>query len=254
MRPIRPSRREFLKAGRRRRSPGRAARRPRGRQRHAPGRPDRLRRPRHRRGQRRRSRPTRTSSSSPWPTPSRTACRSSLETLQGRREDRGQDRRQARPTASSASTPTSKLLASGVDVVLLCTPPHFRPMHLKAAVEAGKHVFAEKPVAVDAPGVRSVLETLRGWRRRRTCRSSPASASATTTAFARPSSASTTARSARCHALQANDYRSGRWAKPRQPGLDRHALADAQLVLLHLAVGRLQRRAARPLSSTSAPG
>lgn len=47
----------------------------------------------------------------------------------------------------------------GVDVVLLCEPPHFRPMHLKAAIEAGKHVFAEKPVAVDAPGVRSVLES-----------------------------------------------------------------------------------------------
>src|SRR5262249_25155948 len=50
-----------------------------------------------------------------------------------------------------------KVLATGVDVVLLCTPPHFRPAHLKAAVVAGKHVFAEKPVAVDAPGVRSVL-------------------------------------------------------------------------------------------------
>jgi predicted dehydrogenase len=46
------------------------------------------------------------------------------------------------------------------DVVLLCTPPHFRPLHLKAAVEAGKHVFAEKPCAVDAPGVRSVLATV----------------------------------------------------------------------------------------------
>jgi predicted dehydrogenase len=42
-------------------------------------------------------------------------------------------------------------------VVLLCTPPHFRPLHLRAAVDAGKHVFAEKPVAVDAPGVRRVL-------------------------------------------------------------------------------------------------
>ncbi len=52
-----------------------------------------------------------------------------------------------------------ELLASGVDVVLLCTPPHFRPLHLAAAVEAKKHVFAEKPVAVDAPGVRSVLKT-----------------------------------------------------------------------------------------------
>ena len=52
-----------------------------------------------------------------------------------------------------------ELLGSGVDVVLLCTPPHFRPIHLRAAVEAGKHVFAEKPVAVDAPGVHSVLES-----------------------------------------------------------------------------------------------
>ena len=52
-----------------------------------------------------------------------------------------------------------QVIASDVDVVLLATPPHFRPMHLKACIEAGKHVFAEKPVAVDAPGVRSVLET-----------------------------------------------------------------------------------------------
>ena len=45
-----------------------------------------------------------------------------------------------------------ELIDSGVDVVLLCTPPHFRPQHLRAAVEAGKHVFAEKPVAVDEIG------------------------------------------------------------------------------------------------------
>ena len=50
-----------------------------------------------------------------------------------------------------------KLLACDVDVVILATPPHFRPAHLKAAIAAGKHVFCEKPVAVDAPGVRSVL-------------------------------------------------------------------------------------------------
>lgn len=50
-----------------------------------------------------------------------------------------------------------KVIDSGVDVVLLCTPPHFRPAHFKAAVAAGKHAFVEKPVAVDAPGVRSVL-------------------------------------------------------------------------------------------------
>ncbi|MFW6290309.1 MAG: Gfo/Idh/MocA family protein, partial [Mariniphaga sp.] len=42
-----------------------------------------------------------------------------------------------------------KVIDSGVDVVLLCTPPHFRPAHVEAAVNARKHVFMEKPVAVD---------------------------------------------------------------------------------------------------------
>jgi predicted dehydrogenase len=46
----------------------------------------------------------------------------------------------------------------GVNYVILATPPGFRPMHFKAAVEAGKHVFTEKPVAVDAPGIRQFLE------------------------------------------------------------------------------------------------
>lgn len=54
-----------------------------------------------------------------------------------------------------------KLLDCGVDVVLLCTPPGFRPLHLRAAIESGKHVFCEKPVAVDAVGVRSVIESAR---------------------------------------------------------------------------------------------
>ena len=52
-----------------------------------------------------------------------------------------------------------KLIASDVDVVLLATPPHFRPAHFAAAVEARKHVFMEKPVAVDPVGVRSVIAT-----------------------------------------------------------------------------------------------
>ncbi len=50
-----------------------------------------------------------------------------------------------------------KLIDSGVDVVVLACPPGFRPDHLTAAIDAGKHVFYEKPVAVDAPGVRKVL-------------------------------------------------------------------------------------------------
>ncbi len=44
-----------------------------------------------------------------------------------------------------------------VDMVILTTPPHFRHIHIAAAINAGKHVFAEKPVAVDPAGVRSVI-------------------------------------------------------------------------------------------------
>jgi predicted dehydrogenase len=52
-----------------------------------------------------------------------------------------------------------QVIDCGVDVVILATPPHFRPQHLAYAVEKGKHSFVEKPVAVDAPGVRSIIDT-----------------------------------------------------------------------------------------------
>lgn len=52
-----------------------------------------------------------------------------------------------------------ELINSGVDVVLMATPPNFRPIHLAAAVEAGVHSFIEKPVAVDPVGVRRIIET-----------------------------------------------------------------------------------------------
>lgn len=61
-----------------------------------------------------------------------------------------------------------KAIDSGVDVVLLATPPGFRPQHLKAAVAAGKHVFCEKPMATDAPGVRSVMESVRAAKEKKT--------------------------------------------------------------------------------------
>jgi len=48
-------------------------------------------------------------------------------------------------------------LALDIDVILLCTPTHFRPEHFKAAVDAGKHIFMEKPCAVDPVGVRSII-------------------------------------------------------------------------------------------------
>lgn len=62
-----------------------------------------------------------------------------------------------------------KVIESGVDVVLLTTPPAFRPDHLTAAIEAGKHAFCEKPVAVDAPGVRKVLEAAKLAKEKNLC-------------------------------------------------------------------------------------
>ncbi len=50
-----------------------------------------------------------------------------------------------------------QVLAAGVDLVLLATPPYFRPIHYAAAVQAGKHVFMEKPCCVDAPGYRTLV-------------------------------------------------------------------------------------------------
>ena len=52
----------------------------------------------------------------------------------------------------------SRLLACDVDIVVLAGPPGFRPRHLKAAIEAGKHVFMEKPAGVDPAGIRTVIE------------------------------------------------------------------------------------------------
>jgi myo-inositol 2-dehydrogenase / D-chiro-inositol 1-dehydrogenase len=52
-----------------------------------------------------------------------------------------------------------KVIASGCDYVIMATPPAFRPLHFAAAVEAGKHCFIEKPVAVDPVGARSIMAT-----------------------------------------------------------------------------------------------
>lgn len=103
------------------------------------------------------------------------------------------------------------------DVVLLCTPPHFRPIHLKAAVEAGKHVFAEKPVAVDAPGVRSVLAS---------CEAAGRKGVSVVSGLCLRYDAGfrETVRRLRDGAvgevvtLFANDYRGERWVRPRERG------------------------------------
>jgi predicted dehydrogenase len=110
-----------------------------------------------------------------------------------------------------------KHVIAASDVVLLCTPPHFRPLHLRAAVEAGKHVFAEKPVAVDAPGVRSVRATCELARKKKLSIVSGL-------CLRYDNGFKETVR--RIHdgavgevvALQANDYRGRIWVKPRKPG------------------------------------
>ncbi len=59
-----------------------------------------------------------------------------------------------------------QVIDSNVDLVILTSYPAFRPEHLQYAIQSGKHVFAEKPVAVDAPGLRSVLASGREAERR----------------------------------------------------------------------------------------
>jgi predicted dehydrogenase len=102
------------------------------------------------------------------------------------------------------------------DVVLLATPPQFRPLHLEAAIAAGKHVFAEKPVAVDAPGVRRVLKI---------CEEAKAKNLSIVSGLCLRYSYPFVETIKRLHDgqigkiqnLQANDYRGAIWVKERQP-------------------------------------
>jgi predicted dehydrogenase len=59
-----------------------------------------------------------------------------------------------------------KVIDSEIDVVLLTTPPAFRPIHFAYAVEKNKHIFAEKPVCVDAAGFRSVMQSIQESRKK----------------------------------------------------------------------------------------
>jgi len=109
-----------------------------------------------------------------------------------------------------------QVLDADVDVVLLATPPHFRPAHLQAAVEAGKHVFAEKPVAVDAPGVRSVLETCDTARQRGLSIVSGLCLRYSY-GFQEIVRRIQAGEIGPVRSLSANDYRGTIWRKPRQP-------------------------------------
>ena len=109
-----------------------------------------------------------------------------------------------------------KVIESDVDVVLLATPPHFRPIHLATAIQADKHVFVEKPVAVDAAGVRSILAT---------CQLAEKKGLAVVSGLNTRYSNYTQELMQRIHegaigdivALHAVRYAGGVWVRPRQP-------------------------------------
>ena len=62
-----------------------------------------------------------------------------------------------------------RLIESGVDVVLIAAASHFHPLHLKAAVEAGKHVFCEKPHGIDVPGLKAAMAAGELARKKKLC-------------------------------------------------------------------------------------
>ena len=140
--------------------------------------------------------------------------KSSLGILQNKKEVAGKV--DVKPDAAFVGFDAYKEVIARCDVVLLTTPPHFRPLHLNAAVEAGRHVFAEKPCAVDAPGVRSVLAS---------CESAKKKGVSVVSGLCLRYDSGFRETVRRIHGgeigevvtLFANDYRSGRWTKPRLP-------------------------------------
>ena len=132
------------------------------------------------------------------------------------------------------------------DLVILATPPGFRPQHIEAAVKAGKNLFTEKPVAVDGTGIRKVLAAAEEAKQEEPRRSSPAPSAgirpATSRAMKRIHDGAIGELVAAPRLLEPGDI----WAHARQAELDRHGVPAPQLVPLHLALRRPHRRAARP--------
>jgi len=133
-------------------------------------------------------------------------------------KEAGKDKVQVTPESSFTGLDAyQKVINSGVDVVLLATPPGFRPAHLKAAIDAGKHVFCEKPMAVDGPGVRSVLASAAKAKEKKLALAS---------GFCWRSNAGERALMQRVHdgqigapmSLQTTYHAGPIWVKPRKPG------------------------------------
>ncbi len=77
--------------------------------------------------------------------------------FKGKAEGRGKREGVPESRCFGGGTAYKKLLETDLDVVIIATSPNFRPVHVEAAIKAGKHVFMEKPVAVDPPGGRRII-------------------------------------------------------------------------------------------------
>ena len=139
-----------------------------------------------------------------------------------------------------------KLLASDVDIVMLCTPPGYRPMHFEAAVNAGKHVFTEKPIATDPVGARRFIAAAKLAAERKLTVVSGAQ---------RHAHREYVETVQKIHDGAIGDIVSALFLLPQRPGLSRrpprsqvgrHGVGASQLVLVHLDLRRPDRRAALP--------
>ena len=77
--------------------------------------------------------------------------------FKGRAEGTGRRHGVPKDMCFGGATAYKKLLDTDIDIMLTAAPPAFRPVHFEAAIKAGKHVFMEKPVAVDPPGCRRII-------------------------------------------------------------------------------------------------
>ena len=144
-------------------------------------------------------------------------------------------------------------------MVILATPPGFRPIHFEAAVQAGKNIFMEKPVATDAPGVRRVLAAAEEAKKKDLKvgvglqRHHSADYIETIKRFKTARSATSTSMRVYWNGTSARGKIPARAGSPEARS-DRNGIPDAELVLLRLALRRSYRRAAHPQSRRRATG
>ena len=140
-----------------------------------------------------------------------------------------------------------KVIDAGVDLVLLATPPHFRPMQYAAAVQAGKHVFMEKPLCVDGPGYRTLAAANEEAKKEETLRRgrspAPPPAETTSTAFRR---SATGPSATSCSFARISTWGAVAPVRPKPDGMSEMEYQSSPLESLLLALRRSPGRAGVP--------